>query len=135
MFSRLPKGGLIDRDRPLNFTFNGKQHKGFQGDTLASGLLANNQLFIARSFKYHRPRGVFSAGSEEPNGLVQLGRKNFSEPNTKATNVEMYDNLNAKSQNYKLSLHLDLLGINDLFAPFLSAGFYYKTFMLSLIHI
>ncbi len=129
MFSRLSKGGLIDREHPLNFSFNGKQCTGFKGDTLASGLLANNQLFIARSFKYHRPRGVFSAGSEEPNGLVQLGRKNFSEPNTKATNVEMYDNLNAKSQNYKLSLHLDLLSINDLFAPFLSAGFYYKTFM------
>ena len=129
MFSRLSKGGLIDREHSLNFSFNGKQCTGFKGDTLASGLLANNQLFIARSFKYHRPRGVFSAGSEEPNGLVQLGRRNFTEPNTKATNIELYDNLNAKSQNYKLSLHLDLLGINDLFAPFLSAGFYYKTFM------
>lgn len=129
MFSRLSKGGLIDREQPLKFSFNGRQFKGFKGDTLASGLLANNQLFIARSFKYHRPRGVFSAGSEEPNGLVQLGQKNFTEPNTKVTGIELQDNLNAKSQNYKLSLHLDLLGINDLFAPFLSAGFYYKTFM------
>ncbi len=129
MFSRLPTGGLIDREHSLTFTFNGKQRSGFKGDTLASGLLANNQLFIARSFKYHRPRGIFSAGSEEPNGMVQLGRKNFSEPNTKATSIELYDNLNAKSQNYKLSLHHDLLGINDFFSPFLSAGFYYKTFM------
>ncbi len=129
MFSRLPSGGLIDREHPIEFTFNGKKLHGYKGDTLASGLLANNQLFIARSFKYHRPRGVFSAGSEEPNGMVQLGHGKFAEPNTKATNIELYDNLFAKSQNYKLSLQYDLLGINDLLSPFLSAGFYYKTFM------
>lgn len=129
MFSRLPEGGLIDREHSFSFTFNNKKRIGYKGDTLASALLANNQLFIARSFKYHRPRGVFSAGSEEPNALVQLGRGSFSEPNTKTTNIELHDNLNAKSQNYKLSLQFDLLGINDKLSPFLSAGFYYKTFM------
>ncbi|KMW56809.1 Sarcosine oxidase alpha subunit [Candidatus Rhodobacter oscarellae] len=123
------KGGLIDRSHRLNFSFNGKNMVGFQGDTLASAMLANGQRLIARSFKYHRPRGIFSAGSEEPNALVQLRRGAAQEPNTRATMAELFDGLAATSQNHRGSLEFDLLAANDLLSPFLSAGFYYKTFM------
>ncbi len=129
MFSRLPTGGLINRDKPLEFTFNRRTMTGFEGDTLASALLANDQLLVGRSFKYHRPRGVFTAGSEEPNALVQHGRGSFAEPNTRATVLELYDGLYARSQNHRISLGFDLMGINDVFSSFLTAGFYYKTFM------
>ncbi len=122
-------GGLIDRDRPLAFTFNGKRHSGFGGDTLASALLAGGERLVARSFKYHRPRGVFTAGSEEPNALVTLGHGALREPNAKATAVELHDGLVATSQNHAGSLRHDLLAVNDILWPFLSAGFYYKTFM------
>ncbi|MCG6901241.1 MAG: sarcosine oxidase subunit alpha family protein [Rhodobacter sp.] len=121
--------GLTDRARPLNFSFNGRNMMGYQGDTLASALLANGQRLIARSFKYHRPRGVFSAGSEEPNALVQLRRGAALEPNTRATVAELFDGLHATSQNHRGSLEFDIMAVNDLLAPFLSAGFYYKTFM------
>ncbi len=121
--------GLIDRTRPLNFSFNGKIMQGFQGDTLASALLANGQRLVGRSFKYHRPRGIFTAGSEEPNALVQLRRGAAQEPNTRATMAELYDGLHATSQNHRGSLNFDVLALNDLISPFLSAGFYYKTFM------
>ena len=126
--NRIP-GGRIDRGQILNFTFNGKEFKGYSGDTLASALLANAQLLIARSFKYHRPRGILTAGSEEPNALVEVGRGAKLEPNTRATVTELYDGLEAKSQNHLGTLKYDFMAINDMFSPFLTAGFYYKTFM------
>ncbi len=122
-------GGLIDRSAPLQFTFNGRKMKGYQGDTLASALIANSQKLVGRSFKYHRPRGIFSAGSEEPNALVQLRKGAFQEPNTRATVAELFDGLEATSQNHRGSLENDIMGGIDLFSPFLGAGFYYKTFM------
>ena len=122
-------GGLIARDKPLSFSFNGEQLEGYSGDTLASALIANGHRLVARSFKYHRPRGIFSAGSEEPNALVQLRNGAFQEPNTRATVAELYDGLDATSQNHRGSLKFDLMAINDLLSPLLSAGFYYKTFM------
>ncbi|AJE44844.1 sarcosine oxidase subunit alpha family protein [Celeribacter indicus] len=122
-------GGLIDRSRPLSFTFDGKGYRGFEGDTLASALLANGVRLMGRSFKYHRPRGVFSAGSEEPNALVELREGARKEPNTRATVAELYDGLVARSQNRVGSLAFDAMGVNDLLAPFFAAGFYYKTFM------
>ena len=123
------KGGLVDRARPLNFSFNGTQMKGFHGDTLASALLANGQRLVGRSFKYHRPRGIFSAGSEEPNAMVQLRNGAAQEPNTRATITELFDGLAATSQNHRGSLEFDIMAANDFLSPFLSAGFYYKTFM------
>ncbi|CUH81869.1 Aminomethyltransferase [Tritonibacter multivorans] len=123
------KGGLVDHGAPLNFTFDGKTYQGLAGDTLASALLANGRRLMGRSFKYHRPRGVMTAGSEEPNALVELREGGRQEPNTRATTVELFDGLTANSQNRIGSLERDLMGVNDLFANFLSAGFYYKTFM------
>ena len=122
-------GGLVDRGRTLKFTWNGREMTGHPGDTLASALLANGERLVGRSFKYHRPRGIFSAGSEEPNALVELRRGAAQEPNTRATVAELFDGLEATSQNHRGSLERDLLSVNDLLAPFLSAGFYYKTFM------
>lgn len=127
--NRLPEGGLIDRRRRLDFTFDGVPYQGHAGDTLASALLANGVRLMGRSFKYHRPRGVLTAGSEEPNALVELRTGARREPNTRATTIELYDGLVASSQNRWPSLRRDLLGINDLGSRFLSAGFYYKTFM------
>ena len=126
---RLATGGLIDRSQPLNFTFDGKSYQGFAGDTLASALLANGIKLVARSFKYHRPRGILSAGSEEPNALVELRTGAQREPNTRATVAELFDGLTAASQNRFPSLKHDLLSINSHLAPFFAAGFYYKTFM------
>ncbi|RWB66289.1 sarcosine oxidase subunit alpha family protein [Mesorhizobium sp.] len=122
-------GGLIDRGKTLAFTFDGKPYEGHPGDTLASALLANDVLLMGRSFKYHRPRGVFSAGSEEPNALVALRSGARREPNTRATVAELFDGLEARSQNRWPSLAFDVLAVNDMFANFLTAGFYYKTFM------
>jgi sarcosine oxidase subunit alpha len=122
-------GGQVNRDRRLKFSWNGIFHTGYEGDTLASALLANGQRLVGRSFKYHRPRGIFSAGSEEPNALVQLRTGAAQEPNTRATTVELFDGLKATSQNHRGSLEHDLMAVNDLVSPFLSAGFYYKTFM------
>ncbi|WP_417278181.1 sarcosine oxidase subunit alpha family protein [Celeribacter sp.] len=122
-------GGLIDRNAPLDFTFNGKNYKGFQGDTLASALLANGVQLMGRSFKYHRPRGVFAAGSEEPNAMVELRTGARQEPNTRATVTELFDGLIARSQNHVGPLERDFLAVNDLLSPFFAAGFYYKTFM------
>lgn len=126
--SRL-SSGLIDRDRLLHFDWNGTRMQGHPGDTLASALLANGQKLVARSFKYHRPRGIFTAGSEEPSALVTLRRGAASEPNTRATVAELFDGLSARSQNHRGPLGLDVMSVNDLLSPFLSAGFYYKTFM------
>ncbi|WP_420566777.1 sarcosine oxidase subunit alpha family protein [Thalassovita sp.] len=122
-------GGLIDRSQTLNFTFDGKDFTGHPGDTLASALLANGVRLMGRSFKYHRPRGVFAAGSEEPNAMVELRSGARREPNTRATMIELFDGLQADSQNRLGPLNRDLLAVNDLFAPFFAAGFYYKTFM------
>ena len=127
--------GLIDRSRPVSFQFNGNDYRGFAGDTLASALLANDVRLVGRSFKYHRPRCILTAGSEEPNALVTIGNGAATDPNMRATVQEIYDGLEARAQNAWPSLGFDLLSINDLAAPFLGAGFYYKTFMLSLIHI
>ncbi|MER8404514.1 sarcosine oxidase subunit alpha [Mesorhizobium sp. M1307] len=126
---RLVSGGLIDRAAPLAFRFDGKSFAGFQGDTLASALIANGVKLVGRSFKYHRPRGILTAGSEEPNALVELRSGARREPNTKATTAELYDGLEAASQNRWPSLRHDLMAVNQLFAPIFVAGFYYKTFM------
>lgn len=126
---RLASGGLIERDRPLRFEFDGRSYFGYQGDTLASALIANDVRLIGRSFKYHRPRGVLTAGAEEPNALVTLRTGAFAEPNTRATTAELFDGLAAVSQNRWPSLKLDLLAVNQLAAPIFVAGFYYKTFM------
>ena len=122
-------GGQIDRTKTCKFTFDGKAYTGHPGDTLASALLANGVRLMGRSFKYHRPRGALTAGSEEPNALVELRGGARQEPNTRATTAELYDGLFAKSQNRLGSLRFDLLAINDRFSNFLTAGFYYKTFM------
>ncbi|MEQ9259093.1 MAG: sarcosine oxidase subunit alpha family protein [Roseovarius sp.] len=121
--------GLINRKRRVGFTFDGRHYAGFEGDTLASALLANGVRLVGRSFKYHRPRGVLTAGSEEPNALVTLGQGAAQEPNMRATTVELSEGLQAKSQNAWPSLGFDLMAVNDFAAPFLGAGFYYKTFM------
>jgi sarcosine oxidase subunit alpha len=126
---RLPQGGLIDRSRPIGFTFDGQKLSGFAGDTLASALLANGRRLVGRSFKYHRPRGILTAGSAEPNALVTVGTGGRREPNVRATMVELHEGMIAESQNRWPSLDVDLGAVNQLFSPFLSAGFYYKTFM------
>ncbi|WP_192179525.1 sarcosine oxidase subunit alpha family protein [Mesorhizobium amorphae] len=128
-FYRLEGGGLIQRDAPLSFSFDGKRLSGYRGDTLASALLANGQMIFGRSFKYHRPRGVLTAGSSEPNALMTIGKGGRTEPNTRATTQELFDGLEAQSQNRWPSLNFDLGSINGILSPFLSAGFYYKTFM------
>ncbi|MGF6241578.1 sarcosine oxidase subunit alpha [Paraburkholderia sp. GAS38] len=126
---RLGAGGRINRAIPLTFTFNGRTYQGFQGDTLASALLANGVHFVARSFKYHRPRGIVTAGVEEPNAVVQLERGAYTVPNARATEVELYQGLVATSVNAEPSLEHDRMAINQKFSRFLPAGFYYKTFM------
>ena len=122
-------GGQIDRTQTLTFTFDGKPYSGHPGDTLASALLANGVRLMGRSFKYHRPRGPLSAGSEEPNALVELRSGARQEPNTRATVAELFDGLTATSQNRWPSLAFDALSINDRLNAFFTAGFYYKTFM------
>jgi len=126
---RIEGKGLINRGRRVTFRFDGHSYEGFEGDTLASALLANGIKLVARSFKYHRPRGILTAGSEEPNALVTVGKGGSQDPNVRATVQEIYDGLEAVSQNRWPSLEFDLMGVNDLGAPFLGAGFYYKTFM------
>ena len=122
--------GRIDRTRLLQFTFDGHALTGFQGDTLASALLRNGVHLVGRSFKYHRPRGILAAGAEEPNALVAIRRDAARyTPNLRATQVELYDGLEAHSQNRWPSLALDFGAINDVLSPFIPAGFYYKTFM------
>ena len=122
-------GGQIDLNETHSFKFDGKTYQGHPGDTLASALLANGVRLMGRSFKYHRPRGVLTAGSEEPNALVELRTGAHQEPNTRATTAELFDGLVAKSQNRLGSLRFDAMAINDRFSNFLTAGFYYKTFM------
>ncbi|HWT60714.1 MAG TPA: sarcosine oxidase subunit alpha family protein [Rhizobium sp.] len=126
---RLSSGGRIDRAKTLGFSFDGKALEGHPGDTLASALLANGVQLVGRSFKYHRPRGILTAGAAEPNALVTTGSGGRTEPNTRATMIELYEGLAAKSQNRWPSLGFDVGAVNGLLSPFLSAGFYYKTFM------
>ncbi len=122
------EGELIDRSRPVQFTFNRTRYAGYLGDTLASAILANGVRIVGRSFKYHRPRGIFSLGVEEPNALVQLGVGAETEPNTRATQIELRDGLIAASQNCWPSVRFDLGATTGLFSRLLPAGFYYKTF-------
>ena len=126
---RLLEGGEVDRLSPVTFTFDGKRYSGCLGDTLASALLANGVRLVGRSFKYHRPRGIYSAGPEEPNALVELRSGGRHEPNTRATMCELFAGLDARSQNRWPNLALDIMQINAIAAPILIAGFYYKTFM------
>ncbi len=127
---RSSEGGRIDRSRPIAFTFDGKTYLGCAGDTLASALIANGVHLIGRSFKYHRPRGLMSLGSDEPNALVGLdaGAGRFT-PNLRATQIELYEGLRAFSQNAWPSLEWDALAVNGLISAFIPSGFYYKTFM------
>ena len=130
MSARLASGGsLLDRSRPIEFTFNGRRLRGFAGDTLASALLANDQVLVGRSFKYHRPRGIVASGAEEPNALVGIGRDGRFEPNQRATTQEIFDGLHAVSQNHWPSLEFDVGAIGGLASSLLPAGFYYKTFI------
>ena len=126
---RIDGKGLIDRTKPVRFRFDGKDYAGYKGDTLASALLANDVRLVGRSFKYHRPRGVLTAGSEEPNALVEVVGPTNQTPNVRATVQEVFEGLVAQSQNRLGSLRFDLLAVNDYLSPFLAAGFYYKTFM------
>ncbi|KIN64113.1 Sarcosine oxidase, alpha subunit family protein [Sulfitobacter noctilucicola] len=123
------KGRLVDHTKPVSFTFNGKNLRGYAGDTLASALLANDQMLVGRSFKYHRPRGIVASGPEEPNGLVNLGSEGRFEPNQRVTTTELFDGLEATSQNHWPSLEFDVGAINKHLSRFLPAGFYYKMFM------
>ena len=124
--NRLPKGGRIDRNRPLTFTFNGKRLQGYEGDTLASALLANGIRLTARSFKYHRPRGVMSAGVEESGALVTIGSGDRRDPNVKASMQELYDGLQAFGQNAWPNVRNDFGAVNNLLGRFLAAGFAVK---------
>ncbi|MBE2278427.1 MAG: (2Fe-2S)-binding protein, partial [Rhodobacteraceae bacterium] len=130
MSTRLSRGGrLIDRTAPCDFTFDGRRMRGYRGDTLASALLANDQMLVGRSFKYHRPRGIVASGPEEPNALVGLGAGARKEPNQRTTTTELFDGLTSVSQNHWPSLAFDIGAVNGPLARFLPAGFYYKTFI------
>lgn len=126
---RIEGKGILSRAKPVKFSFDGQNYPAFEGDTIASALLANDMRLVGRSFKYHRPRGILTAGSEEPNALVTTGKGAGQTPNVRATVQEVFEGLQAQSQNNWPSLRADLMGVNDLLSPFLSAGFYYKTFM------
>ncbi|MGD1925571.1 MAG: sarcosine oxidase subunit alpha family protein [Paracoccaceae bacterium] len=133
MAERLSKGGLLtDRDQPTTFTFNGDALQGYEGDTVASALLANDRMLVGRSFKYHRPRGIMASGAEEPNALLGIGEGARFEPNQRATTTELHDGMVTQSQNHWPSLETDVGALNAWVAdklPVLSAGFYYKTFL------
>jgi sarcosine oxidase subunit alpha len=127
---RIPNGGRIDRSQTIAFSFDGRSYQGYRGDTLASALLANGVHLVGRSFKYHRPRGILSAGADEPNALVTVSRDaSRTTPNLRATQVELFRSLSAFSQNHWPSLEFDVGRLNDKLSRFFPAGFYYKTFM------
>ncbi len=127
---RVKSSEFIDETNRISFKFDGKTYYGFKGDTLASALIANNVHLVGRSFKYHRPRGIMTSGSEEPNAIVQVNpNSNITEPNARATEIEIYEGLEASSQNCWPSVNFDIGGINNFLAPLFPAGFYYKTFM------
>ncbi len=130
MSTRLASGGrLLNKGKAVEFTFNGKRLQGYEGDTLASALLANDQMMVGRSFKYHRPRGIVASGAEEPNALFNMGEGSKFEPNQRATTTELFHGLTCASQNHWPSLEFDVGVVNNYAARFLPAGFYYKTFM------
>lgn len=130
MSTRLSTGGrLLNKGKQVRFAFNGKQFHGFEGDTLASALLANDQMLVGRSFKYHRPRGIVASGAEEPNAILGLGLGGKFEPNQRATTTELFEGLNCSSQNHWPSLEFDIGAVNNKLTRFFPAGFYYKTFM------
>jgi len=126
---RLDKIGLINRDKKISFKFNGKKYFGYEGDTLASALIANGVHLVGRSFKYHRPRGFFGSGVDEPYAIVQLYRNGETDPNCRATEQELFEGLEAKSVNCWPSINFDVGAINNFLNRFFPAGFYYKTFM------
>ncbi len=126
---RLPDGGIVDRARPLGFEYDGERYEGFAGDTLASALLANGRHLVGRSFKYHRPRGIVSAGADEPNALMQIALGARTEPNVRATVQELHEGLVAASQNCWPSVRFDVGAINNFMSRLIPSGFYYKTFM------
>ena len=126
---RLPRGGRIDRGKRLRFTFDGRRYEGFAGDTLASALLANGRHLTGRSFKYRRPRGILTAGSEEPSALVRLGEGARAEPNLRATQIELYDGLTAAAINAWPGASFAVGAWTGALAPLFPAGFYYKTFL------
>ena len=127
---RLPAGGRINRDKPIRFTFNGKVIQCFEGDTIASALIASGERLIGRSFKYHRPRGIISHGVDEPNALLRINRgPGRADPNSRGTVVTATNGLVVTSQNHWPSLKHDVNAVNDWLAPIFTAGFYYKTFM------
>ncbi len=126
---RTEEGGRIDRETTIQFSFNGKSYSGQAGDTLASALLANGVHMVGRSWKYHRPRGILGAGAEEPNAIVQLEKGQYTIPNALATQIELYDGLDASSVNCWPSLDFDLMSFGSIFSRMMPAGFYYKTFM------
>lgn len=127
--NRIGNGGRIDRSKPINFIFNGKQYRGYRGDTVASALLANGVSVVGRSWKYHRPRGIVSCGVEEPNALLQLESGAHTIPNARATELELYEGLSASSVNCWPSVDFDLMSVTGMFSRLMPAGFYYKTFM------
>jgi len=126
---RLQKGGRIDRSKVIEFTWDGKPLTGYAGDTLASALMANGEMILGRSFKYHRPRGIMSAGVEESGAIVSVGSGNRVEPNVKATMQELFSGLIATGQNAWPNVRNDIGAVSDCFSRFFAAGFYYKTFM------
>jgi len=129
MINRLSNGGRIDRSKPINFTFDGKQYQGYQGDTIASALLANGVKLIGRSWKYHRPRGVVGDGAEEPNALFQVEQGAQTIPNVRGTQAQIYEGMEFSSSNAWPSVNFDVMSLFGAFSRFLPAGFYYKTFM------
>jgi len=126
---RIAKGGRVDRNKSLSFTLDGKSFQGFAGDTVASTLLAHGEHLVARSFKYHRPRGIMAAGVEESNALLTVGDKGTREPNIAATVLELEANLVTRTQNAWPSVRFDAMAITSVLSPLFVAGFYYKTFM------
>ena len=125
--NRFSNGGIIDRSLPISFYFNGKQYQGYKGDTLASALIANGVSVTARSFKYHRPRGIVGLGIEEPASMVEL-EGDFASGNNPITIVPIQDGLRANSINCWPSVNFDFGAVTQLFAKLMPAGFYYKTF-------
>lgn len=128
-FRRINSGGRLDRSRSHTFRYNGKPVSGLAGDTVASALLAAGEIVVARSFKYHRPRGFLSAGAEEPNGLFTIGGRGDETPSVPGTLLPVQDGLEVSTQNAWPSVHRDVMAINNLVSPLLQTGFYYKTFM------
>ncbi len=127
---RINQTEFVDQTNRISFKFDGKTYYGFKGDTLASALISNGIHLVGRSFKYHRPRGIMSCGSEEPNAIFQINEStNLTEPNVRATEIELYEGLIASSQNCWPNVNFDIGGINNFISPFIPAGFYYKTFM------